>query len=284
MATTQTVVATPQAGQNGQADLKRLAFVPEVAEKAVNTASSLYSTSKTYVPASLKPRLDGLEEQVGNLSAPYVAKAQDTSSELLKTIDQKVDTVVGQAQQVYQSNTSYLQQQLEKQKQFHAANLESYRAAREQYLKKVEDSVDFLKQHGLTGAAKAAADEVGAKLADAQKLPGYLIHQVQEAVHRLLAFPPVSKLLETARPQLDAAYATYAKLHDNVVASPRYKQAYDLSLQVLGRVQASSLYQTAATRLYPVVQPYADPAYAKVVSSPYYQLAVEQLKPKVHAA
>ena len=34
-------------------------------------------------------------------------------------------------------------------------------------------------------------------------------------------------------------------------------------VQVLGRVQASSLYQTAATRLYPVVQPYADPAYAK---------------------
>ena len=58
--------------------------------------------------------------------------------------------------------------------------------------------------------------------------------QVQEAVHRLLAFPPVSKLLETARPQLDAAYATYAKLHDNVVVSPRYKQAYDLSLQVGG--------------------------------------------------
>ena len=52
----------------------------------------------------------------------------------------QVDTVVGQAQQVYQSNTSYLQQQLEKQKQFHAANLESYRAAREQYLKKVSQA------------------------------------------------------------------------------------------------------------------------------------------------
>ncbi len=53
----------------------------------------------------------------------------------------QVDTVVGQAQQVYQSNTTYLQQQLDKQKQFHASNLESYRAAREQYLKKVWEEV-----------------------------------------------------------------------------------------------------------------------------------------------
>ncbi len=51
-------------------------------------------------------------------------------------------------------------------------------------------------------------------------------------MERLLAFPPVHKLLEAARPQLDAAYSTYVKLHDTVVASPRYKQAYDLSLQV----------------------------------------------------
>lgn len=38
--------------------------------------------------------------------------------------------------------------------------------------------MEFLKQHGLTGAAKAAADEVGARLAEAKKLPGYVLHQV----------------------------------------------------------------------------------------------------------
>lgn len=55
---------------------------------------------------------------------------------------------------------------------------------------------------------------------------------MQEAVDRLLALPPVHKLLEVAKPQLDAAYATYARLHDSVVASPRYKQTYNLALQV----------------------------------------------------
>lgn len=275
MATTTTVT-----GENG---LKRLAFVPDVAEKAAHTAASVYNTSKTYVPANLKPRLESVEERVSNLSAPYVTKAQDAGSELLKAMDSKVDQAVGQASAVYQSNTSYLQQQLDKQKQFHAANLESYRTAREQYLKKVEDSVDFLKQHGLTGAAKAAADEVGSKLAEAKKLPGYMVHQVQEAVERLLSFPPVHKLLEAARPQLDAAYSTYAKYHDSVVGSVRYKQTYDLALQVMGRVQSTGLYQTAMTRLYPMVQPYADPAYDAVVSSDYYKVAVEHLRPKVAA-
>lgn len=35
-----------------------------------------------------------------------------------------------------QKNSAYLQEQLERQRAFHASNLESYRAAREAYLKK----------------------------------------------------------------------------------------------------------------------------------------------------
>ena len=55
---------------------------------------------------------------------------------------------------------------------------------------------------------------------------------------RLLAFPPVQKLLEVAKPQLDAAYGTYTRLHASVVASPRYKQGYNLAAQVRAGVRA----------------------------------------------
>ena len=44
---------------------------------------------------------------------------------------------MNQAQQVYYNNTGYLQEQLQKQKAFHAQNLEAYKSARETYLKKV---------------------------------------------------------------------------------------------------------------------------------------------------
>lgn len=84
---TATATITAAEGQNG---LKHLSFVPGVAEKAVNTAATVYSTSKSYVPANLKPRLEEVEERVSTISAPYVAKATDTSQVLLKQLDQKV--------------------------------------------------------------------------------------------------------------------------------------------------------------------------------------------------
>lgn len=81
-----TVTAPPANG----AELKRLQFVPEAAEKAAYTAEKLYTSGKAYVPASMKPKLDQVEERVSSLSAPYVSKAQDSSAELLKAVDQKV--------------------------------------------------------------------------------------------------------------------------------------------------------------------------------------------------
>ena len=59
-----------------------------------------------------------------------------------------------------------------------ASSAQSARPFRCAPLLQVEASIDYLKEHGLTGAAKAAADEVTAKLAEAKKLPGYLLHQV----------------------------------------------------------------------------------------------------------
>lgn len=238
-----TAVAAPVDAAPG-AQLKRLSFVPEVAEKGVHMASAAYATTKAHLPEAVKPKVAQLEERVSSLSAPYVARAQDTSSDLLRAVDSKVregagagpggwqqgawgsvglcrglagaarccipprrlpgsalrqlpayrltscssacarqrlaclhallhqsctappapeqpasptlrpaplratalqvDTAVTQAAEMYAANQTYLQQQLEKQKQFHAANLESYRTAREQYLKKVGGVVGAL--------------------------------------------------------------------------------------------------------------------------------------------
>lgn len=56
---------------------------------------------------------------------------------LLRAADERVDAALNSASKVYTDNTAYLQQQLARQKEFHAANLETYRQAREAYLKKV---------------------------------------------------------------------------------------------------------------------------------------------------
>jgi hypothetical protein len=75
-----------------------------------------------------------------------------------------------------------VQAQLSRQAEFHRANLDSYRAAREAYLKKVEGAVEFVKDKGLTGAARAAADEVLARVGEAKSgmlaAPGFVLNKV----------------------------------------------------------------------------------------------------------
>lgn len=260
-------------------DLKKLQFVPEVGAKSVNVAGNVYSAAKDYVPESLKPQLNKVEESVVNLSAPYVAYAQDKSIAVLKGADDRVDKAVQSATNVYQSNSTYLQQQISKMEQFHNSNLESYKAAREAYLKKVEESVDFLKANGLTGTAKAAADEVLARISKARDLPSYLIKQVHDSYEKLAALEPVQHVVERVKPAVDAAYGRYLSLHDSVVATNQYKRAYTLGQSVLTRAQSTILYQKAKENLYPLFAPYADPALAQLTASPYYKAAVQHLTP-----
>lgn len=195
----------------------------------------------------------------------------------------QVEKAVQSASQVYQSNSSYIQEQLDKQRQFHQQNLETYKAAREQYLKKVEDSVEFLRANGISGAAKKAADEVSVAVLEARKLPGALAKQVHDAFGRLMAFEPVQKALHSARPAVDAAYTRYEAIHDGVVASPSYKKAYDLSQAAVVRAQETYLYKKAMENLYPLIAKYADPAVEQIAASPYYKAVVAHVTPKVVA-
>ena len=151
---------------------------------------------------------------------------------LLKAADNRIEGALSSASKVYTDNSAYLQAQLARQAEFHKANLESYKQAREAYLKKVrhaaaatplqpqsgsrlaratspasaacllppdscdaydwpfpslclqvEDAVEFVKQKGLTGAARAAADEVLVRVGEAKNAvlgaPAFLLHKVR---------------------------------------------------------------------------------------------------------
>ncbi|KAG7669525.1 hypothetical protein Ndes2526B_g05866 [Nannochloris sp. 'desiccata'] len=270
--------------EHNEAQLKQLNFVPEYGSKGYFMATNVYSTAKDKLPASLKAKVDQVEETVTEASAPYITKAQDKGSELLKIVDDQVDKAMQSAGQVYQSNSSFIQTQLGKQRELHQKNLESYKAAREQYLKKIEDSVEFLKSNGLTGAAKKAADEVSIAVTEARKLPSAVASKVHDAFERLMAFEPVKKAMTTAKPTIDAAYTKYVGVHDAVVASPQYKKAFDLSQAAFTRAQQTYFFQKAMQNFYPLVSKYADPAVAQITASPYYQAAVEHVTPKVATA
>jgi len=70
--------------------LKQLHFVPEYGSKGYKMANGAYEAAKAYVPEPLKERLVKVEETVGAATAPYVTKAQDTGTALLKNVDSKV--------------------------------------------------------------------------------------------------------------------------------------------------------------------------------------------------
>lgn len=320
----QTCQNPKMADQNG---LKKLNFVPEYGTKGYTLATNAYSAAKDKLPVPVQDQLASLETTVTSLSSPYIAKAQDKGTEILKLVDDQVsletgaegpaiflgwrgehvpcqlhlssiipcfsnpipsphficiqiDSAVQSAGQVYQKNSSYIQTQLEKSRELHKHNLESYKAAKEQYLKKVEESVEFVKTNGISGAARKAADEVSHAVTEARKLPGAVLKQVHDTFERLLTFEPVQKALSSAKPTIDAAYTRYLGVHDTVVASPQYKRAFDLSQAAVARAQETFFYKKAVESLYPLVSKYADPAVAQLTASPYYQAAVAHVLPK----
>lgn len=81
---------SPESNAMEQQSLKKLNFVPEYGTKGYNMAANAYTAAKSYVPAPVKDQLTKVEETVAAVSAPYVTKAQDKGSELLKAVDEQV--------------------------------------------------------------------------------------------------------------------------------------------------------------------------------------------------
>lgn len=163
------------------------------------------------------------------------------------------------------------------QKAYHAQNMEKYRAAREQYLKKVEEVVSFVKSQGITGTAKVAVDEVSVALKEARKIPGSVAKKVHDAFENMMSMESVQKVLKGAQPTVEMAYTTYQKVHDTVVASSSYKKLYDISATTVSQVQASFIYRKAAENLYPLVAKYADPMCERL--DPSYKALMMHVQP-----
>ena len=73
-----------------------------------------------------------------------------------------------------------------------------------------------------------------------------------------------------------------------LVHDPGYKTADESasrcwSLDTMGAVQETFVYQTAANRLYPVIGPIADPAFDKLTHSPVYAAVKDHFKPHTAA-
>lgn len=177
-----------------------------------------------------------------------------------------MDQAVQNAQATYQQ-----------QKAYHAQNLEMYKAAREQYLKKVEDVVSFVKTQGITGTAKVAVDEVVVALKEARKIPGSVAKKVHDAFERMISMESVQKVLKGTQPTVQLAYSKYQQVHDSVVASSSYKKLYDISATTVSQVQASFIYRKAVENLYPLVAKYADPMCEKL--DPSYKALLMHVQP-----
>lgn len=165
----------------------------------------------------------------------------------------------------------------QQQKEYHTQTLETYRAAREQYLKRVEDVVSFVKSQGITGTAKLAVDEVSVALKEARKLPGSVAKKVHEAFEKMMALESIQKVLQGTQPAVQMAYSKYQKIHDSVVASSSYKKLYDISATTVSQVQGSFIYRKAAENLYPLVAKYADPMCQKL--DPSYKALLMHVQP-----
>ena len=69
-------------------------------------------------------------------------------------------------------------------------------------------------------------------------------------------------------------------MHQGLVSKGHSVVSWGVHLQVT----QSAVYRTAANRLYPVISTYADPALDKITHSPYYQAAVDHLRPHPNCA
>lgn len=76
-----------------QNELKKLGFVSEYGTKGYEIATNVYTSAKSYVPAPIQEKLTKVEETVAVATAPYVTKAQDKGTEVLKAVDVQVRDV-----------------------------------------------------------------------------------------------------------------------------------------------------------------------------------------------
>lgn len=100
--------------------------------------------------------------------------------------------------------------------------------------------------------------------------------QLAKAWDKLLENETVAKAVEQMQPAIETAKARYMKVHDVVVSHQAYSKMWKTAGGVADKVKEAPLVKTASQKLYPYMAPLVDP----ILSSEYFQQAVQHVKPK----
>lgn len=260
--------------------LKHLQFVEAYAKSAaaaVASVGALYERAKSVAPQFIGPYVVHVEERVAAYSAPALVVASDRAEKLLKTADAQVDAL-------FLASAKWLS--LEPLRQLHASNLETYKAAKEQYFALVASTTDW-------AASKLSPDKnvqyaketLQAALAKADEAadPDAAVLAAHEAWVKFAEIPAVAKVLETTAPITHKGYETFQKLHDYIVRSPLYLYSVKAGAKTLLWAIQTVPYRLASEYLYPHVQFIADPAFDKLSKSVYITKALQYWTPVVQA-
>jgi len=131
--------------------LNRLGFVPKYSNLVTSYASSLYSTAKGYVPASLKPKVNSVEQFAAKHGSPVATKLADGSQEFLLVADSQIDGAIKSSYNFYSNSTKELQSLAQNQ---HIS--EHFAATRDTVVKRFQDALSFFQNKGVAGSARTS--------------------------------------------------------------------------------------------------------------------------------
>ena len=197
--------------KSSMSDFKRLGFVRDYSSfywtKSGEIASNVYSTSKQYAPKSLLPRINAVEDTVSQYSHPAFAQLQDRSDGVLRSLDSSVSTsrqspipghtgqspdptVIHEPRSVqvdYAVKTagSYYSGASDNVSSVHKDNMQRYNSSRDAYFSKVQEAVEYVKAHGVSGSARGAADSLLAQVEGAKHIPATLEKQAHFATEKV---------------------------------------------------------------------------------------------------
>ena len=204
-------------------DLKHLEFLRAYGHYYYAKVAYAYNSSCACLPVSCRAGLRTIETRVNTISGPLLSGLQQGSERMLWTLDSKVAALpdasvqLGQQMQCVQqsahSSCCCCALQVDTivrvtQQAMHPKALSEARAehslavaecteARRAYLQKIEETVQFLRDNGISGAARHAMSALLRRLDEAQKLPTHMetealpvVSGVGDAWSKLAAIPP----------------------------------------------------------------------------------------------
>ncbi|KAJ9531006.1 oil globule associated protein [Haematococcus lacustris] len=270
--------------------LKRLGFVHQGASYAYSytgTAEKLYKTARSFAPTFVEPTLAQVEDRVVAITAPVVAQAQDLSEKALHIADDQVDCILNTTDKAVADGKKGVVDCMNGVKEMHEKNMQTYIATSNSYFEYIKGISDWAKDklNPIKGG-QHALDTLNAAIAKAQEAtdPDVAAKMALDAWNSFASVPVVAKVLETADPVTQTGLSSFYKLHDTLVSWPLYSKVVSTGVSTLSWATTTMPYKLGAQYMYPLVQPVADPALAKITNSKVINGTLSYWKPTASAA